>query len=367
MSYKAAFIVMMVLGWICAAPVQAAEPQKAGYILEVIGKGKVTNKALKRELIAKPKMNLFVGDEVWTGPNSEIRIVLADDSLLQLGADSKLVLSNMLFESKAQNRDAQIEVPGGVLRVLVNDLLRGRERKFEVHTPTAVAAVRGTLLMVLVPSAKTTTVVGYDNPVSVAARDGAGKPVVVGGGTFSNVVKGKGPTIPAPLTPAQNQQYQKMFRHPLQHKKSSSDSEQEAPSKGGSGAVLPGTTAAEQSGSQAGSQPGALSGSPPGSLAGSPPGAVTFGVPSGKGFTPPGQGGTPPGQDKDKTPPGQDKDKTPPGQDKDKTPPGQDKDKTPPGQDKDKTPPGQDKDKTPPGQDKDKDKDKTPPGQDKKK
>ncbi|KMY67012.1 hypothetical protein AAU61_13760 [Desulfocarbo indianensis] len=349
---------------------QAAQPEYAGYILEVRGQGRITSKALARDLPAQPQAKLYEGDVVWAGPRSEIRIVLSDDSLLQLGADSRLTISRFLFDAGRETRDAQMELLVGKVRALVNDLLRGRQRKFEVRTPTAVAAVRGTLFLVWAPAAGQTTVLGYDNPVQVRAADGKGAPVTVSQGTFTKVAQGAPPTAPALPNPAQGREFQGLFQGESPQPKGPAQQEGKA-DQGPSFQLTPGSQTSGRAASPAGLNPGSLAGSPPGSLAGTPPGSVAKSNASGRGFPAPGQSQTPPGQDKDqtppgqdKTPPGQDKDKTPPGQDK--TPPGQDKDKTPPGQDK--TPPGQDKDKTPPGQDKTppgQDKDKTPPGQDK--
>jgi hypothetical protein len=342
-SFALALLIVALAGFAA----QAAEPPSVGYILEVEGSGRVTNPTLGRDLSADPQLPLLQGDRISAGPASEIRVVLADESLVQVGAESTVAIDRFSLQPDQGRRETTLELPAGKIRVLVNDLLKHRQNKFEVKTPTAVAAVRGTLFLVLVEDADSTVVLGYDNPVEVSNRDDPGRRVTVARRSFTTVARDQTPTPPAPATDRRLKSYQLLFNKALQGSDSGQGSEGDGGvetslpvgvSQGGGAPAAPGSAAppapAADSGAPAGlsvpraAADSANAGSPPGAATvGAPPGQVVKPAPSGSGVAaPPGQGGTPPGQEK--TPPGQGG--TPPGQDR--TPPGQGG--TPPGQEK---------------------------------
>ena len=85
---------------------------------------------------------LNVGDRIITGPGGHAVITLTDGSQLELGESSNLVIDNHSLAPSGGRAATQVSLFGGVLRSVVN--ATGGARNFEVHTPNAVAAVRGT-------------------------------------------------------------------------------------------------------------------------------------------------------------------------------------------------------------------------------
>jgi hypothetical protein len=83
-----------------------------------------------------------VGDRVTTGPGGHAVITLTDGSQLELGESSNLVIDNHALAPSGGRAATQVSLFGGVLRSVVN--ATGGAPNFEVHTPNAVAAVRGT-------------------------------------------------------------------------------------------------------------------------------------------------------------------------------------------------------------------------------
>ena|SRR5271165_1695700 len=83
-----------------------------------------------------------VGDRIVTGPNGHAVIVLNDQSRLDLGPASSITLDQFTISGGATT--ARISLFSGVMRSLVNAASGGAATNYQVHTPNAVAAVRGT-------------------------------------------------------------------------------------------------------------------------------------------------------------------------------------------------------------------------------
>ncbi|MGH7924789.1 MAG: FecR family protein [Candidatus Binatus sp.] len=83
-----------------------------------------------------------VGDRIVTGVNGHAVIVLNDQSRLELGPGSSITLDEFTVTGGASA--TRVSLFSGVLRSLVNVASGGAPANYQVHTPNAVAAVRGT-------------------------------------------------------------------------------------------------------------------------------------------------------------------------------------------------------------------------------
>src|SRR5262249_4278641 len=79
-----------------------------------------------------------VGDRIITGVGAHVLVTLTDGSTLELGDSSSAVIDQ---HAGAATR---VSMFGGVLRSFVNRTIGVAAPNFEVHTPNAVAAARGT-------------------------------------------------------------------------------------------------------------------------------------------------------------------------------------------------------------------------------
>jgi ferric-dicitrate binding protein FerR (iron transport regulator) len=82
------------------------------------------------------------GDRIVTGPNGHAVILLNDQSRLELGPASTITLDQFTITGGANT--TRVSLFSGVLRSLVNSASGGMRADYQVHTPNAVAAVRGT-------------------------------------------------------------------------------------------------------------------------------------------------------------------------------------------------------------------------------
>lgn len=82
-------------------------------------------------------------DIVETGAESNTQVELNDGTVLQLGSDSRLLLSDYQLDQDQSVLHAGVEVLTGWLRFAVAKL-HGDDRRFEIGTPTMTIGIRGT-------------------------------------------------------------------------------------------------------------------------------------------------------------------------------------------------------------------------------
>lgn len=93
---------------------------------------------------AKVNELLSAGDTIETKDNGKIEIRLDNGNVIDLKPDSKLVLQKLTQDTKSGDYQNLFESSQGRLRAKVSKL-KG-DSKFEIKTPTALAAVRGTTM-----------------------------------------------------------------------------------------------------------------------------------------------------------------------------------------------------------------------------
>ncbi|HTW87053.1 MAG TPA: FecR family protein [Candidatus Binataceae bacterium] len=88
-------------------------------------------------------LDVFKGDRFTTGPNGRVTILLNDQSSLDLYESGVLVLDDQTLGTNGQ-ATTRVSVFAGIMRSLVHVTAGGAPPNFEVHTPNAIAAARGT-------------------------------------------------------------------------------------------------------------------------------------------------------------------------------------------------------------------------------
>lgn len=148
-----------------------------------------------------------VGDRIITGPSGHAVIILNDQSRLELGPASSITLDQFTLTGGAPA--TRISLFSGVLRSLVSAASGGAPANYQVHTPNAVAAVRGTRFdtayseNVIRPGyqgcEKYTDVSVYQGTVNLAPTGNPAAGVDVGAGYEATLPCDKPPTNPGPL------------------------------------------------------------------------------------------------------------------------------------------------------------------------
>lgn len=91
---------------------------------------------------AVPQMRLLLKDTVETDKKSRTKLFFTDDSILNLGELSRVVVEEYIYSPEKKRSKSIYKLIDGSLKVVV-----GRS-DLEIHTPTAVAAARGTKFII---------------------------------------------------------------------------------------------------------------------------------------------------------------------------------------------------------------------------
>lgn len=111
----------------------------AGDIASVVAlKGNALIERDARAIEAKLKDGIQLKDIVVTKESSKAKMLFIDDSVLTMGEKSKVVIKEFIY-SKDQKGRSIFNLIDGKMRSVVG------KSEFEIHTPTAVAAARGTV------------------------------------------------------------------------------------------------------------------------------------------------------------------------------------------------------------------------------
>jgi hypothetical protein len=111
-----------------------------------------------------------LGDELKTGSDGQLRVVFRDDSVIDLGESSTLVVDTQVFNPDAGRYTSLMRLVSGRARALVSQYYKTTGASYHVETPTAVAGVRGTTFVVAYEGDGDTEVVGVDGYVSMEAE-----------------------------------------------------------------------------------------------------------------------------------------------------------------------------------------------------
>ncbi len=179
----------LVLALLWTGPGSAADA--IGSVSALVGEAQVTGQGETQARPLAVGTKVFEGDRIRTAADTKLRLHLADDSVLTLGAATDLDLSQFHYAPEQAARHALLEVPRGIIRVLVQLLVA--HSVFEVQSSTAVASVRGTeWIAEAQPDA--TALVALAGRVAVRNSDPAEAGEVV-------LLPGEGTTVPAGAPP----------------------------------------------------------------------------------------------------------------------------------------------------------------------
>jgi hypothetical protein len=119
------------------------------------------------------------GERIRTGAGARVGLHWADGSRVELGPDSEFVIQRCRLNKAKHTRRSSFRLNLGEIWIRVRGSLEPGS-KFEVETPTIVAAVRGTMFNVKVASDGTTQLQVYRGEVEIS-RSGATRDVQSGG------------------------------------------------------------------------------------------------------------------------------------------------------------------------------------------
>jgi hypothetical protein len=186
---------------------EAGERPAVGSFTTIIGEVLTLHDGASRHVAARLHDPVRFLDLIQTLPLSRARAWLRDDSVLTVAENSRVRVDEHLVDPSRDIRRVVVSLVEGRMRAYLGKVFSGAGSKFEVHTPTAVAAARGTDFVVWVEHADseqwsrgslTTGLanIGTHGDVMFSAENRA---VLVRPGQFSVALPGLPPSSPAPI------------------------------------------------------------------------------------------------------------------------------------------------------------------------
>ncbi len=133
----------------------------------VLARGDVVIRTVDSSVKAIPGAMVRQGDQIRTGQDSGVRLLLGGSAVIDLGANTSMVVTR----AGTSSSETKLKVWSGRLWARVSSLF-GSSAKFEVESPNAVAGVRGTEFIFDVAPDGGTEITVLDGAVAVTARDG---------------------------------------------------------------------------------------------------------------------------------------------------------------------------------------------------
>jgi len=155
-----------VLAGLCAS-ILAAGGKPIASITTIEGTAAVLSTGAADWREARPNMPLRKGDQVATRAESFAELRYSDGAVVRMNENSKVVLVS------AADKAVKAENPLGNVWVNMQKIAKGRT--FEMASPTAVAAIRGTVFQFETKGDSTTLVAVYEGTVDVGPSDGLKK------------------------------------------------------------------------------------------------------------------------------------------------------------------------------------------------
>lgn len=128
------FVISTALLGVCQA---AAAEQDIGKVVAV--RGRATIERGSSRIDAKVRSGIQASDVIRTAADSRAKLLFIDDSVLTLSDNSRLVVKEFIYK-KGDRGKSIYNLLDGKMRSVVG------KTRFEVETPTAVAAARGTVI-----------------------------------------------------------------------------------------------------------------------------------------------------------------------------------------------------------------------------
>jgi hypothetical protein len=151
-----------------------------------------------------------VGDRVRTGAGDRAKLVMSDDSVLDLAPGTEIIVDDLAFEPDTPRVQSALRLFQGRVRAWVGESYHLPRAHYEIETPTAVAGVRGTEFIASYDvDSEVTEVIGLVEHVDVVGKIAAmgGGKVQVGPQMMTRIPKGRLPTVPQRVDEGRLRQY----------------------------------------------------------------------------------------------------------------------------------------------------------------
>lgn len=139
-------LVVFAVFFLFAGPVASALAQESvGSITQGVGEIIVTL-AGGEEVPAGVGTSVFQHDTVFVGFGGEATITFVDNTVLTLGAESALIIDELVYDPDGQNSVASFDLAGGLMGLVSGDIVKTGD--MTVTTPVSTIGIRGTAVLI---------------------------------------------------------------------------------------------------------------------------------------------------------------------------------------------------------------------------
>ncbi len=167
-------------------------------IHSITGQAEIERAEGKEQLQASKSMEIYLGDIIRTGENSGVAIKFADNSVVSIFDQSIVRFDHLSAHGSTGMVDSRIKLLQGRLSSQVTTAV-GPGSRFEIHTPSAISAVRGTAYRAVADdSGEISNIEVVEGKVAVS---GGKSQTLVPAGFGTQVKAGEAPSKPKELLP----------------------------------------------------------------------------------------------------------------------------------------------------------------------
>jgi hypothetical protein len=204
---------LLLLTW---GQAEAQVPAASAEVARVAGQVSVLPKGQQTWVPATVGARLVQGDQIRALAASSADLNLPDGSTILVAENTRFAVTKLEYDPRTRDRNAAFYLVAGKVRAQISatavQLARARQSNFTISTPSGVAAVRGTIVVVAHNSRTGETIIfALPSPGQLpgAARvtyvSRSGEQVTIVGGQFTRQSGTGAPSAPTPisnLTPA---------------------------------------------------------------------------------------------------------------------------------------------------------------------
>ena len=137
-----AFLIVFAIAIFLGLPALAHAQTPAGSVTALVGSASLQRAG--DTISVTVGLAVQVADQVVVAQASKVTITLIDGSLLEAASSSTIVIDEALFAASGERVSTKVRLLGGLLRSVAKHTAGGKLPNFEVHTPNAILAARGT-------------------------------------------------------------------------------------------------------------------------------------------------------------------------------------------------------------------------------
>ena len=141
-------LVFLLIATLHLVPANTYAEKVVGAVTAVQKDVYVVHPGKAERLLVSQGDNVIFSDVYETGPEANAKLLFDDDTLITLGENTRLRVSENIYKPAKKQRSTVLDLLSGSARALVGKTFSGAKSKFEIHTPTTVAAAKGTYFIV---------------------------------------------------------------------------------------------------------------------------------------------------------------------------------------------------------------------------